>query len=522
MRWSRGWKWVTAGAAALGLAGCVSGEMAPAPQGAPAVKQEAALEVQWSPFFQGEPGANVQWLEFPAQNNKANSAWAPIMTDVIQHLPLSYGNTYYDSDKITYTHETTHGINSHLRNNFNDTGSRANGFYVPGNRAAIVVEPNMRKSDANAYVPQSLRGSRYSLYMAGSQAWDDTPLYIFDEWIAYINGGDAGVELVQQGLWSAGWRDGVAGQLEFTVYALALAMAARDRDPAYFESNVQFREFLAFNVKRSMSSFRVGAELSQFTWDTQDIYYETFKNDPSAEPMRAFCREFFGEGWANAVIFGDGVLPENNDPVDPIDDPNDDPVDPIDDPVDPNDDPVDPNDDPVDPNDDPVDPNDDPDDPFDNPNDPIDDPNDPIDDPGDAPIDPQSDVDTDGIADADDLCKRTPAGRVVWRTGEWMGCAGGEVRDRLPRVDGLDTDVDGVGDDKDLCSSTPSGAMVWARGAWMGCAEGQFRDLPRLEGPDADVDGIPDAQDLCSGTPARARVWTDGSWMGCAEGQYRD
>jgi hypothetical protein len=40
----------------------------------------------------------------------------------------------------------------------------------------------------------------------------------------------------------------------------------------------------------------------------------------------------------------------------------------------------------------------------------------------------------------------------------------------------LDTDKDGITDAFDLCSGTPSGAAVWKEGAWIGCAGGQKRD----------------------------------------------
>ena len=130
------------------------------------------------------------------------------MTDIVNHLPRSYGNTYYDSNRITHGHETTHGINSHLRNYKNDTGRRANGFYVLNNRGVIVPEPNMRKSAVGRYVPASLRGSRYGTYISGSRAWDDTPTYVLDEWVSYTNGGAVGIDLNRSGSWNESWQDG--------------------------------------------------------------------------------------------------------------------------------------------------------------------------------------------------------------------------------------------------------------------------------------------------------------------------
>ncbi len=51
------------------------------------------------------------------------------------------------------------------------------------------------------------------------------------------------------------------------------------------------------------------------------------------------------------------------------------------------------------------------------------------------PIDPikpdtQPDSDGDGVPDAKDLCSNTPKGGPVWKSGKFIGCAGGQIRDR--------------------------------------------------------------------------------------------
>ncbi|MCB9550213.1 MAG: hypothetical protein H6706_30830 [Myxococcales bacterium] len=439
-----------------------------------------------SGVFPGEPGAGLQFAELAAQQG-ANRGGA-VLQDILAHLPAQYGNTYYDEDPITHGHETSHGIHSHIRNTMNNTGGRANGFYVLQDRAVLVPEPGIRKAAAGPFIPQSLRGSRYATYITGQQAWDDTPLYIWDEWNAYVNGGAAGVDLVNGGQWNRGWRDGVAGVLEFTVYAIAVAMAVEEGDPGYFQENRQFREFLAWNTRRAMEVFRAGKDLEAFRWDRQDAYYEALRTAPDAEAFRAFCRRFFGAAWADAVIFGEGGVPPVEQPEVPDDEPEQPPADPnIPPPPESGDPPI----------------------------------NDPL---GGGPR-PDVEIDTDGdsVFDADDLCSETPADADVWLQGEWMGCAHGQIRDRdRLDLDGPDLDVDGVPDAEDHCSGTGAGLRVWRSGEWAGCAEGQFRDPPPLVGEDADFDGIADDLDLCSGTPEGALIWLEGDWMGCAEGQRRD
>lgn len=248
------------------------------------------------------PGDGVVWFTWPEQHMASNASWGDALTDIARHLPTSYGSTYADPDKVTHGHETSHGIHAHLRNYHNPTGKRANAFYVLGDRVAFVVEPNIRKSQIAPYVPASLRGFRYGTYVTGQTAWDDTPLYVWDEWNAYVNGGAVGVDLAMAGKWTYGWRDAVSGVIEFVGYALATAMAVEALDPGYFASNTQFREFLAWNLERSMAIFLAGRTFPDFAWAEQDALWQSLKTSPDADAMRQFARRTFGDAWCLEVL----------------------------------------------------------------------------------------------------------------------------------------------------------------------------------------------------------------------------
>jgi hypothetical protein len=140
------------------------------------------------------------------------------------------------------------------------------------------------------------------MYITGAADWDDRPLYIFDEWVAYTNGSEVGLNLQRAGQWRYGWRDGVAGTLEFTIYALATAMAVEARDPGYFRDHTQFRAFVAWNARRAMELYRAGAVTESFRWDRQDAMYRGLQTNPDAEAMRAFARRVFGAAWATEVL----------------------------------------------------------------------------------------------------------------------------------------------------------------------------------------------------------------------------
>ena len=144
------------------------------------------------------PGDDVQWIDFPSQNDESNADWGDFLTDIARHLPSEYGDHYYSNDRITHAHETTHGINSHISNQVHRGRNPAYGFYVGNNRAVLLDGPRLKLSQVAEVIPESLRGSRYQLYCIDQQKYfEDHPLYLFDEWVAYTNGVHAGVELVQ-------------------------------------------------------------------------------------------------------------------------------------------------------------------------------------------------------------------------------------------------------------------------------------------------------------------------------------
>jgi outer membrane protein OmpA-like peptidoglycan-associated protein len=91
------------------------------------------------------------------------------------------------------------------------------------------------------------------------------------------------------------------------------------------------------------------------------------------------------------------------------------------------------------------------------------------------------DADGDGVLDDVDQCKDTPAGDKV----DAKGCS-------LPK----DADGDGVTDDVDQCQDTPAGDKVDAKGC----------SLPK----DADGDGVTDDKDRCPHTPAGVKVDEEG------------
>ncbi len=223
-----------------------------------------------------------------------------IYGDVLGH---SKARPHGDSGgRATNAHETSHSIHAYLRNMYTrQYGKRVNGFYCLKGRGVVIEEPNIRKSQVNKFVPKNLRSYRYNLYLGG-MAWDDTPLYIYDEWVAYVLGGMVNVEDIQKGRHKGGRTDGVSGCLGFSIYAVALCMAVKEHDPQYWESNTQFRNFTIWMLYKSQKTYKMGHRMKELQWKDQDDLLKELLTSSSAAPMRDFIRQHLDGVWLHTLV----------------------------------------------------------------------------------------------------------------------------------------------------------------------------------------------------------------------------
>jgi hypothetical protein len=167
------------------------------------------------------------------------------------------GNRYRDRDRVTWCHETTHGIHAALRNSH-----RLPAFYPGGGKFALVEPPAVTLGEVAAAVPEQLKGTRYQVYLVRQRRdWDRDPLYVWDEWVAYDNGTTTGIE--EAGRSQRGASDDAVACIELSGYALAVAAAARRKGVPLGE---QFREFLAWELRRSLRLYVQAVTLPAFAW----------------------------------------------------------------------------------------------------------------------------------------------------------------------------------------------------------------------------------------------------------------
>ena len=231
-----------------------------------------------------------EWLKYPAVANYGKDD--TFYSDVINHTKR---RERFDS-LLTDAHETTHFVNSDIRNQHGN-GVTISGFYVGQDRAIAMDQPKFRKSVVGQYVPRNLRESRYNLYVAGMREWDDSPLYLYDEWVAYTNGGQTGVDLVEKGKYRGSWTDGVMGALEFSIYATAVVAAVEKHDPSYLTRTPQFLKFTAWNLRRCKDVFDRGKVMAEFKWDRQDKLEENLRTSSEAAPLRDVLDRLLDSVW---------------------------------------------------------------------------------------------------------------------------------------------------------------------------------------------------------------------------------
>lgn len=284
----------------------------------------------------------VTWTAWPKVRSISNLG--KILSDIDSHMPM--GHIYRDANKVTWAHETTHGINSNIRNSVRD-GRRVNGFYGLEDRAAIIEEPKTTIRRVAARVPHELQGPSFDLYLRQQTGdWNDTPLYLFDEWTAYTNGSECGRELNAEG-----WYYELLQAHNFNVYCMYLAMEVKASCPDYDDK--QFKAYIMWNVERTFrlakafnasqalqlppdrpelvkaEDYHFGSRkhtcphpeaMGGYWWDDNEkklvnlvqranndptqsalAYSEKVKTLPSAEGLRVFAREYFGKDWCQRI-----------------------------------------------------------------------------------------------------------------------------------------------------------------------------------------------------------------------------
>lgn len=206
--------------------------------------------------------------------------------DVINHAKTPY----LSSSRTTNAHESTHDINNDLSGT---TKWTKDGFYLMYGRGIILDRPKLKRLEINPFVPVSLRYTRYHMYLAHTKYGGESPLYLMDEWVAYTNGAIVALEDIESGKWENDRIDTVEPCLEFSIYTISLCMAIEHHDPNFWNDNVQFKNFVIWNLKRAENLFLKGRVLKECKFQRQEDMWHNLKVSKDSQIMRDFITKHF-------------------------------------------------------------------------------------------------------------------------------------------------------------------------------------------------------------------------------------
>lgn len=238
-----------------------------------------------------------EWVKYNVVRN-ANNYDSILLNDLQSHLPA--GHPYGTSG-----HECTHGIHSYIRLKYAGQG-RINALYFLNDRAVILIEPNTTLSNVAKQVPVSLRGDIYNLYLIQSQSyWNNSPLYLFDEFAAYINGSLVGLDLAKNGNWHGGKRsDTVQYMLESSVYCLVLTSVVVNISNVQkeYDDTSNFKALMRWQLRRAMQIYKESKNYNNFSSPIHEQYLRKLRTNPDAENLRTFARNYFGDNWTKSFL----------------------------------------------------------------------------------------------------------------------------------------------------------------------------------------------------------------------------
>lgn len=272
----------------------------------------------------------IQFQKYPKVNDAESDP--TLYGDIIRHCK-NYKN-FMDSSKYTSAHECSHGVANDLRL-MSGNWEGKNGFYLGKDRAIILDEPKFKKSSITQYIPTELHSARYNLYVTGQTEWEDKPLYIYDEGVAYINGAWAAIELKEkenyveayQGhrgytirpyaprksmlhLMPLQFKDTagntiVDGHIEFIPYMAAVLMKTAEGT-----LDKQLIDFSRWLFRHATNAYYRQLKDGLSSYNVQDNLWKTMKTAACYEKQRAFLKSVV------EFEFPEGEVPEDD--VDPV------------------------------------------------------------------------------------------------------------------------------------------------------------------------------------------------------------
>lgn len=226
----------------------------------------------------------MKWTEVP-KTRTVGGDLGLYLGSIEERMPVNH--QYRDQRVGTWAHETTHGLNSRLRQVYSQ--GKGNAVFVCPSYCCVVPEPpGITLMSLAADVPQSWRGMSYDLYLRQqARYWNDQPTYALDEWTAYTNGTLATNERKTE----APYTDPLQ-MTEFMGYALTLAFLA--------SNNEQLTGFVGYFSRYTIRTLNHVSSVYDTSKSMQHL--NTIRSSVDGDPICDWARKFYGAGWAQEVL----------------------------------------------------------------------------------------------------------------------------------------------------------------------------------------------------------------------------
>jgi hypothetical protein len=109
-----------------------------------------------------------------------------VLTDLYCRLdrPEYWRDHSEPNDLVTFAHEMAHGASNRL-----GASNKSHGLYLGNGQGIVLTHPKVTIAQVAAQVPRQERGKVFDLYMVKqAKQWNDSPIYILDECVAYYTG----------------------------------------------------------------------------------------------------------------------------------------------------------------------------------------------------------------------------------------------------------------------------------------------------------------------------------------------
>ena len=155
----------------------------------------------------------------------------PQQCDILTDLYCRLENPHYWADPkdprdlVTWAHEMSHGASNRLH-----ASSVKHGIYVGNGRGIVLKHPKVTIEQVANAVPKEQRGPIFKLYLVEQRKdWNKSPIYLADEWTAYVNGALAHKQL---GMGSKR-KETYDHAREMERYVRQMVKVVESRDPQY-------------------------------------------------------------------------------------------------------------------------------------------------------------------------------------------------------------------------------------------------------------------------------------------------